>query len=758
MWSCGLFAQTISKNQVISKTLIQGQVRIEPAVILDSVVIPKNLSELDTAKLIRDVYGLGYFEKVSVLYDDETQTLILEVVEKKVVRKVSFEGNKKEKSEDLKELITLKAAQVFDPAKVEADIEKLKTSYDEKGFFLVEVSPKITDVSASEVEVVYVVTENKKVRVRKVNLVGNKQISDAELKAVMVTKERSFLSFLSGSGVYRDDFLAQDREMIRDAYGRKGYIDAKIKPAFVQLTPDKRSIFVTLDIEEGEQYRIGQIDVSGEILGSREDLIKKISIKTGELADSSKIQQDIFELSSIYADKGYAYANVIPQDHRDPESRVVDINYVFQPGKKVKIKKIEFRGNETTRDKVLRREMMLTEGDDFNRSKLQQSRANLQRLSIFEDVKVNTEPGETDEELTLVFDVKEQQTGTFSIGAGFNTLDSFQILARIEKRNLFGYGTDISLDARVGGRTQAFNLQYRDEYFLDTKWGMTLNAYNIERRFSNFDLTSRGGSLGMDYPLYIQGLKRLRFGLTYSLTDQILSNLRPTVSNVFQSGLTSSMTTALTWDTRNKVFEPTKGMFMRVSEEVAGGVFGGDNSFSKLEYDARWFFSWLEGTKIPIIKDSVFAFHFQLGYVTPLSSGDRVPLFERYFPGGILSLRGFPIRSLGPKIQIASSTDPTSVVTSDFVVGGNKQLIMNAEYIFPIIKPANIKGVLFFDMGNAFDNGESLLTLKGQRHSVGFGIRWFSPIGPLRFEWGYPLDRKKDESSQVFDFTIGSLF
>jgi outer membrane protein insertion porin family len=197
---------------------------------------------------------------------------------------------------------------------------------------------------------------------------------------------------------------------------------------------------------------------------------------------------------------------------------------------------------------------------------------------------------------------------------------------------------------------------------------------------------------------------------------------------------------------------------MSISEEIAGGVLGGDNSFSKLEFDGRWFFPVLENSSAPIVGDSVFAFHVGAGYVAPLHDGDRIPLFERYFPGGILSLRGFNIRSLGPVIQVASSNDPTGFSTTDFTVGGNKELIVNAEYIFPIIKAANIKGVFFFDMGNAFDNGETMFTLAGQRYSTGFGLRWFSPIGPLRFAWGFPLDRKEDESLMVFDFTIGSLF
>ncbi len=379
-------------------------------------------------------------------------------------------------------------------------------------------------------------------------------------------------------------------------------------------------------------------------------------------------------------------------------------------------------------------------------------------MALFEEVQFSTPRGSGDDRVDIVIEVKEKQTGTFQIGAGFNTLESFQVIGSVEKRNLFGYGVDLTLQAQLGGRTQSFNLRYRDEWFLDSRWGLTLNAFNISRRYSNFDLTSRGFNMGLDYPLYVKGLKRLRAGFTYSLIDQNLSNLRPTVEQLFDGGLTSSITGSISWDTRDRVFEPTSGTLMRFTQEMAGGILGGNNVFSKTEFDGRWFFPLAPQSRMPVFGGSVFALRLNLGYVAPLSDGERVPLFERFFPGGIFTIRGFPIRSLGPKIQVASSNDPGAFTTTDFVVGGNKQVIFNAEYILPIVPVANIKWVFFFDMGNAFDNGESLFTLAGQRYSAGFGLRWFSPIGPLRFEWGFPLDRKEDESTVVFDFTIGSLF
>ncbi|MFH1261876.1 MAG: outer membrane protein assembly factor BamA [Pseudomonadota bacterium] len=707
---------------------------------------------------IKKLYGSGYFSNVEIGFDPEKGLLTVAVTEKTTIREVKFSGNQKEDTEDLQKEVVTKPFGYLDENRIREDVEKLRSFYDSKGFYLAEVTSEIRKTPNNEAILTFKVKEDRKVMVRRITFIGNRVISDDELKNAIRTKEKGFLSFLTGSGSYREEMLAEDRQILRDTYGHRGYIKAKIGSPRVQLSPDKRSLSLTFTIEEGDPYRVGTVGLDGELIRSRSELMKSVKLTEGELADTLQIQGDIAALSNLYADEGYAYVNVIPRDTYDEEKKIVNLTYLFQPGPKVRVERIRISGNGSTRDKVIRREVQLGEGEQFSGTKIRQSRENIERLALFEDVKLTYPRGSADDRVDLVIEVKEKQTGTLSLGAGFNTLESFQILGRVEKRNLFGYGVDLSFDARIGGKTQAFNLQYRDEYFLDTKWGLTLNAFSISRKYSNFDLTSRGGNVGFDYPLYVRSLKRLRAGLTYSITNQDLSNLEPTVENLFKSGVTSSVTASLSWDTRNRVFEPSKGSFLRASEEVAGGPFGGHADYSKSELDGSWYFPAADQSTMPLIGGSVFALHLNLGFVAPIKENERVPLFERYFPGGIFSIRGFQLRSLGPKIRVASTTDAGGFTTTDFVIGGNKQAIFNAEYIYPIVRAANIKGVFFFDMGNAFDNGESMFTITGQRQSAGFGIRWFSPIGPLRFEWGFPLDKKEDESRVVFDFTIGSIF
>lgn len=760
LWMCFVSAvlHSVVQAQQITQLRVEGNVRIEREAI-EAVIASRADQELNRNRIksdIRAVYNLGYFQNVQVELVDGV--LNFKVEEKPFVGSVEFSGNKKEADSDLKDHVVIEKNSYFNPQDAEKSVEQLKAYYDSKGGFLTDVTYELKKEESGNYKVRFLIKEYQKIKIRSVRILGNKAISEDEIKPKLFTQERNTLSFLSGRGVFREEGLGQDTQVLRDIYGRQGYLDVEVAQPDVKISQDKESAYVSYKLKEGTRYKIDGVDISGEFVVPKEEFESEISLKVGEWADTSKIQKDIANLSRICADEGYAYANVIPQDNKNEKEGKLSINYVIQPGQKIWVERIEFKGNDSTRDKVLRREMQIVEGDQYNLSKIQQSKANIERLALYEEVRLSTPRGSSDDRVNIVIEVKERQTGSFNIGAGFNTLDSFQIIATIQKRNVFGRGVDLSLDARLGGRVQSFNLRLRDEYFLDSRWGFTLNVFSTQRQFTNFDLTSEGINAGFDYPLYQKGLERIRLGLSYSIINQKLGDLLPTVENVFSGGLTSSVTTILSRDTRNRVFDPSQGSLLRLSQEIAGGYLGGENEFSKTEFDGRWFFPIFKNSEVGVFRDSVFGLHFQTGYVTPIFGSSRVPLFERYFPGGILNIRGFPLRSLGPRISTASSSDPTTLTTSEFVIGGNKQLIFNAEWVFPIIKAASINGVLFFDMGNAFDVGETMLTFSGQRQSVGYGLRWLSPIGPLRFEWGYPLDLQEGESRSLFDFTIGSLF
>ncbi|MCB0309200.1 MAG: outer membrane protein assembly factor BamA, partial [Bdellovibrionales bacterium] len=565
-------------QQTIKSIVVEGNQRIRDDAIEQNLRSKAGeiLRRSDIQEDIKRIFRMGYFENVEVYFNENTQTLEIFVVEKKFIRSLKFEGNKEKDSEDLLKEIQVKPFTYLNRDQIEEDIVKLKVLYESKGYYLVDIEPVIQEVNTGEVDIVYKIQENKKVKVTRINFVGNSIFTESELKKVLFTKEKSFLSFLSGSGNFQIEILEQDRQMLWDFYRQHGYFRSVVNPASVTLSPDRRNIAIVFNLEEGEQYRFGKIDIDGELIKEREELEKLIESKEGEIANSTKLQKDVQSLTNVYADEGYAYANIVPQDHFDDEKKVVGWTFLIQPGQKVNIGKIKISGNTSTRDKVIRREMRIVEGEQYSWQKIRQSRENLERLAIFEEVRITTPKGVRDDVIDIEINVKEKQTGTVSLGAGFSTLDSFQIIGKIEKRNVFGYGVDLTFDAQVGARTQVFNLQYRDEYFLDTKWGLTLNAFNIDRRYTSFDLTTRGVSAEVSYPLYTRGLERWRLGVAYSIVDKILGDLQPTVENLFRGGLISSVTTSLSRDTRNRVFEPSKGSLLRISEEVAGGPFAGD--------------------------------------------------------------------------------------------------------------------------------------------------------------------------------------
>jgi len=758
-----LFASYGHASDEIAEIVTEGNVQIEKEAILNVLKSQKGylLSKTQVAQDIRTLYETGFFKHVAFYYDQAQKKLLIRVQEKPKVIKILIEGNDQLKKRELEKHIEVKPYTFFNQKQVQEDLAKFKQFYKSKGFYLADVSYRLVERKNNQVELIYSVKENRKIFVQNIRFIGNHTFTDQQLKAVIRTKEKNVLSFMNRSGTYIKELLQYDRQAVQSFYGDKGFIKAAVQEPKVEIFADKQTLHVTFFVEEGDSYTFNGSDVAGDLIFDKDELTAKVKMKKGEVASTEKIRNDFQAIAGRYTDHGYAYANVVPDFQVDEDTKRVFVNYQVSPGPIVRVRDLVIKGNLANRDKVILREMELFEGELFNATSLKKSKQKLERLALFESVEIST-PKTSDAALVdVVVEVVERETGSFNIGAGFNTLESFQVVGSLEKRSLFGYGVDINFRAQVGRITQIFDLSYRDPYFLDSKWGMALNAYNTRRQYTNFGLRSTGGSLGFDYPLLEDGLRRISAGVRYRLVNQRLSNLSPTIANLFDDGLTSSVTLSLSHDTRNNAFFATKGSMLKVSQEFAGTLLGGDYPFSKTELDARWYIPFARKKEIPIISKSHLAFRINTGYVAPLEDGARVPLFERYFPGGVFSVRGFRLRSLGPSISVASAGSVGTFSTSDFVIGGNKQFVFNAEYIFPLVGQAKIYGVAFFDMGNAFDNGENMFTLSGQRQSAGVELRWFSPLSPVapfRFAWGFPLDRKVDEKLVQFDFTFGSLF
>lgn len=767
--------------------------------------------QLTAAKVRRDlkaVYRTGFFRDVVVETEPvEGGVLVIFAVEEKpAVVDVRVEGNKKIDEEDIREVIDVRDFGVLNEARIKETVGQIRDLYVEKGFYLAEIETETFPVGDNQVEVIFKITENRKVIVQRVEFTGNDHVADSKIKKFMQTKEGGFAPWLTNSGNFRQDVVEQDREGIRFAFFEEGYIEARVDPPKVYLSPDKRYIYVSFHIDEGDRYSIGPVDVTGDFVpeeGLTRDVVLEIvdgrpladiqdrqwreatgrkggggtstrgaRLEQGKVFKYSTMSQVVANVGGLYQDQGYAFVNVVPDTRTDPDTKEVSVTFRIDRGEKMRIGRINVSGNDPTFDKVVRREILVDEGEVYRGSLLQASKLRLQRLGFFEDVQISTPRGEGEGVLDLNVKVTEQPTGSFSLGAGYSNLEKFAVNANISKNNFLGLGYSVSAAINWSRLRRQAQLSFFDPYFLDSRWTFKVDGFWIERRFQfniqNVGLNEfqRGATVGIGR--WLDRRDDIQLRLEYTIEDVGITSLDPYRQRLlggalFKNGLTSTLGMSLSIDKRNNRIFPTKGFFLSASAALSGGfrggpekvvsVLGGDFNFVETKMNFRFF--------QPLIPKSdmlVLRINSTLGSIWA-TDGGIIPFIHRYRAGGINSVRGFQWFSLGPTLRVLESDDP-SRPDDTLVVGGTQTWINNIELESPIIKAAGISAVVFFDAGNAFGDpwGKGGINPLGLRTAVGFGIRWRSPIGPLRFEWGFPLKPRADERKNVFDFSIGSFF
>jgi outer membrane protein insertion porin family len=741
---------------------------------------------------VRELWDSGFFDDVQVEIDrrDEGVTLRFVVRERPNIKEITFEGNEEIDAEKLQEGIEAKPNTILSYPSLRRSVQKIRDLYAEKGYFLAEATFDVTSRKDNEVNVLFKVIEHQAVTVRRVTFIGNDHLSDSELRDVMFTGAGGILAFGSG-GPFRQDAFERDVLMINATYYDRGFLSVAIAAPRVMLTPDRNGIEIALTINEGPQYKIRQLkiyerDASGrevEPIQGRRHLREMIHAKSGDIFNRAELAKDLQTVRTMYRDEGYANVQADPQTQLDPDKKEVDIVVPIRRGPPVFFDRIEIRGNTKTRDKVIRREMQIAEGVLFSESKLETSKRLITALGFFERVDVSTEEGSAPDRININIEVAEKSTGTFQVGAGFSSVENFILTAQVQQANFFGNGQSVSLQAQVSSLRQSVNIRYFEPYFLDTKFSMATDLYDQLRVYPDFSQHTRGGSITFGHPLTMPPY--LRASLSYTAEYDEVSTATTTtlfgtstavsifqrlpLRNLFTSGFTSSLRPALTYDTRDNRLFATSGIYLQGSAELASPVFGSQNQF--LRYRAIGSFYY------PIGLGFVLKVNTNLGVVTsPLDAG--VPIFARFFLGGILDLRGFRLRTIGPRLPLTQSLDPNSQpIPNGAPIGGNLSYYQNVETEFPIIEKVGIRGVVFTDLGNAwnleqvycsaakgaanpttdpcFHGFDSLIQM---RASWGFGIRWFSPLGPLRFEWGFPFNPLPFEEHSVFEFTIGNFF
>lgn len=750
------------EGEKIVELKVEGNRRVEPAAIIKALK-QREGQPFEAAKTgddLKALWALGYFSDIQLLTDKVSGGLRYRIVvtERPSVRAVKLEGNDELSNDDLKDSLDVKPFSILDLDAVRRNAKKIQEKYVEKGYFLAEVSHRIDKTAnGAEADVVFVIREHSKVMVKEIRLLGNRKVPSRDIKGVMATKEGGFLSFITSEGTYREEMFQRDLAVIQAAYLDRGFVNVKVEKPQVSISADKRYIYITIPIEEGEQFNISKLDVSGDLLKSKDQLMRLMKSRDGQLFNRSMLATDIQTLTDLYYDQGYAYANISPLTAVHPETKTIDLTFDIQKGRQVTIERIEVVGNNKTRDRVIRREMRIYEGELFNGSGLKVSKDRVTALGYFETVEVSHKPGSDDSKVVVQVDVKEKATGSFNVGLGFSNNENFIFTAQVQQNNLVGWGQSVSASVQWSSLRQYLQFSYYDPYFLDSKYifSTTLSRIQIDR-FS-YIRNSTGGDVGLGYYLFDNFIAQLTYTLEYVKVEQrSAQNTARLPPGLFVNGINSAARISLTYDRRNNRLFPSKGHMQFASAELAPSFFGSDFQYARYTAFSRWY--------VPLFWGFVFKSNATIGYIQQLNPDRRIPLSELYQLGGINSLRGYQLNSVSPTVKVAGNSSADSTI-GNFNIGGNKQVTFNLELEFPIFEKVGIKGVLFYDAGNAFSAQENFFQSKqyhlplGLFHTAGFGFRWFSPLGPLRFEWGFPLNRREGiDKPSLFNFTIGNFF
>ena len=741
-----LYAQELP---VVNSVEIKGLKRIEEGAVKAklSQKIGEPISQEKTNEDIKSIFKMGYFDDVKVEIEPfEGGVKVFYIIkEKPTIIKVEFQGNKELDDAKLKEKVTITPGSIADTVLIQDNAASIGKLYEEEGYWLSNIVPVVKKISDSEVSLTYQIEEGSKVRIKNILFEGNKNISSRKLKKAMATKEWWLFSFITSSGYYKKDQMATDIDKIKDVYFDEGYIKAIVsEPAITVDTPPK-SMTIKMQISEGDQYRLSSIDFAGNKVYDRETIQKRIKLVPNVIFRKSLLGKDLRSISELYSENGYALVSVVPDLMPDDSNKKVAVKLNIDEGDKYRIGRVEISGNTKTRDKVIRREIRLSEGDTFDSSKLKRSYERINNLGFFEKVEMVPKPN-PEKTVDVEVKVKERATGFLSVGGGYSSVDKFIATADLTQGNLFGKGQYIKLKAELGGISSFYELSFRDPYFLDSPYALSTGIYHTTREFLEYDKKATGFYVGLGKDL----AEFWRGDVSYNFEKAEIFDIADDASRVItdQEGnsTTSSISPVVVRDSRDNYLDPSRGSRNSASFTFAG--LGGSNAFIKGLLDSGWYFPWGETT---------FMLRARFGYAHGIYGKD-LPLYENFYVGGIDTVRGLGFGDAGPKdIQRKpAKRDPALFHTSiGDPIGGNTELIFNAEYIFPIFPEMKLKGVTFVDAGQAYEDFQNFGSL---RYTSGLGVRWISPMGPIRLEWGYNIDKHEGESSSKFEFAFGSFF
>jgi outer membrane protein insertion porin family len=671
--------------------------------------------------------------------------LVVFVRERPAIAQIDFSGMKEFESDVVRKVLRdlgLAEGRIFDRAVLDNAEQELKRQYLSRGLYAAQVQTTVTPLERNRVGINLAVTEGEVAKIRGINIVGAQAFPESELRSLFVLRTPGWLTWYTKHDTYSREKLAADLETLRSFYLNRGYLDFTLESTQVSITPDRRDIYLTVNIAEGEIYTVSSVTLAGQLLLPREELEKMIELKPGDTFSREKLAASTKAIADRLGNEGYAFANANAIPNVDKEKRTVAFSIVIDPGRRVYVRRIDIAGNNKTRDEVVRREMRQLEGAYYDASKIQLSRRRIDRTQFFGEVTVETLPVEGNpDQVDVVYTVKEKPTGALLVGVGFSSVEKIALSASVTQSNVFGSGKYISANINSGSVNQVYSLSYMDPYYTIDGVSRGFDVYKRRTDASSLAVgpyvtDSLGGGVKFGYPVSEQ------------ISVDIGANLETVELEIFTNsplayiGFVESFGTKYTYasvsagwarDTRDSLISTTAGSYLRASSELAGG----DLSYFRLGYQQQWYY--------PLSRSLTLHLGGEIGYAGGYG-GKPLPFFKNFFAGGPGTVRGYRSFSLGPLDELGNST------------GGNRKLTGTAEVLFPMPgaeQDRSLRLAAFIDGGQVYADKIELGEL---RYAAGLALFWSSPLGPLRLSFARPLNDQPGDRSQTLQFTFGTGF
>jgi len=715
----------------IRELVVEGNRRVQEAVILGRVksVIGGPFSPSQLSEDLRAIFALGFFDDVRMRVEDFEGgvRVTFVVVERPFVRDVAFAGNTAIGASDLLDKISLRLGSVYNPVDVRRAAEALTAYYEDEGYFEVRITPEVERFADGDVRVVFAIDEGRRMTIDRIVIEGNEGLSDRKIKGALATQERHYFIL---RGTVQRERLDEDVERILALYNDHGYIQARVESHDVSVDRERARVTVRFTVVEGPQYRVGELTFAGVTLLPESELRRQMQLEEGDVFSRTKLRESVRAISDLYGAIGRASAEVVPRTSTVADRLQVVIEVTEGP--EVFIERIDIAGNTRSEDKILRREIPMVEGDRFTLRKLQTARQRLINLGYFETVNVSTQPGSDLSRIIVNVDVTERPTGLFSIGGGFSSVDSFIATIDLAQNNFLGRGWQVTLRLRLGGQSQLGILSFTEPWLFDRPLSAGFDIYSLRRDYAEFDYETTGLGLRLSHPFAEYWRWHLGYRVSTDRISELDDSATPALREEEGRRLTSLVSVGVTRDSRDNVVAPTRGGQSSIGVDVAG--LGGDSRFVKSIAYTTYFW--------PIWLGHILSGRAEVGYGFGWG-GEELPLFERFFLGGPNSVRSFRNRRLSPEDEAGNR------------IGGTSEVLGNVEYIVPL--PFNMRVAAFFDIGNAYGFDKEF-DISDTREAAGLGLRWLSPFGPIRFDYGVNLDRREEERFGAFHFSVGSPF